>query len=74
MLKIITIMLLSISASGAPVCSKYCNPMKSKPCGSACISNNNACHKSWTTACVGERPAADKQGMTPRHVDQAPKK
>lgn len=59
----------------AESCSRYCNPERSKPCGNACIPLQNNCRKSWTTACVGERPASERGGKVyanPTKVDKAP--
>lgn len=60
-------------AFGAESCSKYCPPATSKPCGMSCISLHVNCRKSWTTACVGERPQSAKPiYATPKHVDTPP--
>lgn len=69
---IIASVLFCLNAAGAPVCSKYCNPDRSKPCGNACIPKENSCRKAWTTACVGDKPKASKVSYTPKHVDKAP--
>lgn len=66
------LVVLSANAQGADVCSKYCNPERSKPCGNSCIPKANSCRKTWTTACVGERPESAKPSYTPKHVNQAP--
>lgn len=68
------IMALSAFASRAEArCSKYCRPGVSKACGASCIPLDSDCHKSWTTACNGERPAKAKHVFaTPKHVDERP--
>ena len=73
---ILTIALLMQGfGASAQICTKYCNPEKSKPCGNACIPKDNQCRKDWTTACVGIRPATAKQSYaTPKHVNKAPTK
>lgn len=64
----------SITANAAgEQCSKMCNPEISKPCGNACISKSNNCHKPWTTACVGIRSSGGKSYEKPQHVSSAPK-
>jgi len=63
------------ATANAEKCSMYCRPGISLPCGNACISASKQCRKSWTTACVGERPAsATKYFADPKHVDVAPTK
>jgi hypothetical protein len=73
--KIIILVLVTMAnlASAADKCSRYCTPGKSKPCGAACIPQDSLCRKSWTTACLGERPAeAEKSYSNPKHVDERP--
>lgn len=54
-------------------CSTYCNPEKSQPCGSGCISKFKRCRTSWTTACSGIREQEEsKHYSNPEHVNQPP--
>lgn len=70
---LIATLLAGLNVSGAPVCSKFCNPDKSKPCGNACIAKDVMCRKPWTTACVGTASAKTKVSYAnPKHVDKAP--
>lgn len=71
----VTMLLASSANAAGPLCSKYCNPEASKPCGNACIPKGSICHKAWTTACSGERPKASGVSFdNPKHVDVAPSK
>lgn len=69
-----TITLLILLAASSVHATTYCNPERSKPCGKGCIPKDRACHKSWTTSLVGERPSAGS-GLTyehPTYVKEAP--
>lgn len=77
MKKLLTLFVVfTVNAQAAEVCSMYCNPERSKPCGGACISLTKQCHKSWTTACIGENPNKGNGPVyaTPMKVNEAPKK
>lgn len=57
------------------VCSAYCNPEVSNPCGKGCVSKTKSCRKSWTTACSGENPNKGGKSYAPnevKHVSEAP--
>ena len=52
---------------------RYCNPSKSKPCGSGCIPLDKLCRTSWTTSKSGKRPAtASKHYENPTFVTERP--
>jgi hypothetical protein len=68
----LTIILTLFGAVDASaVCTRYCNPNVSKPCGKSCISKYNQCHKPWTTACSGTNPNSGSKPVynTPKHVE-----
>lgn len=74
---IITVALfISAAATAADTCSRYCTPGVSKACGAACIPVGNSCHKDWTTACNGTKPAKSDKTIVPddkiKHVNERP--
>jgi hypothetical protein len=70
---IMSLVFMSSVASYAASCPRYCNPEVSKPCGASCISKDRACHKPWTTSCVGINPNHRKPVYAePKFVSENP--